>query len=107
VDLLPALENFGNLFAKNGELIIRFERVRALITELHEADPGYQKKLGSAKAYSVADGSETLKFLIDNYIGGRWWYHTTLQAVVERLFAQVGVKGNPFNDYYEKELIKK
>jgi len=96
-DLFQALQHFGELFTADGELQTRFDRVQGFITELHEANPRYQAKFGESRPFGHEVKDEMMRFLVSQYLGGRWWFDTPLVAVVERLLAQIGVPGNPLN----------
>lgn len=97
-ELFAALQLFGELFTANGVLKKRFNTVRELIGELKESDPGYQKKLGVSKPYGQEVNGEMMRFLVSQYLGGRWYADTPLVVIIDRLFAQVGVPGNPLNE---------
>lgn len=97
-DLFSALEHFGNLFTAEGALPVGFNRVQDLLLELRDIDPKYQGKLGVAKPFGQDIHGEMMKFLVSQYLGGRWYTDTELVSIVTRLFEQVGVPGNPLNE---------
>jgi len=96
-DLFPALELFGKTFTVNGELPKRFNAVQDILLELREADPRYQLEFGATRPFGVEIKSEMMRFLVTVYLGGRWLPDSTMDAVVERLFSQAAIQGNPLN----------
>jgi len=96
-DLFDAADLFIETFERGGELKTRFDGVRNCLVELNDIDPQYQSQMGLSEPYGVEIKSETLKFIITQYLGGRWYHDSSLEDVVVRLFEQSYIPECPTN----------